>query len=707
MRRPKSRENRRRHGRLAVVGLLAAGALGVPGVALAAENLPPHQPLVQDLMTDSQACTAGSGKAYVPEPPTVSAVLYDPEEDEQPAEGNNVKGEFEAWWTGPDGVEQRRSYTTSERPSGYRQQWRLPDDVPAGTTVSWHVRADDGTATSAWSSEGAGFACEFEQDTENPAAPTVSSAEYPDDGAWHDGVGVYGTFTVDSPSPDVTSYVYGFLGGPEEVTVRPAEPGGAAAIRHLPLTSGPHYFSVRAVDRAGRSSTTVTHLFRATSGRAPVARWTLADAQGATTAAAETGPAASAGSGVTFGSTAPWGTELATTAELDGGGQAFLTPDAQVIDTRGTFAVGAWVRPARTDRAMTVAGQDAGGTTAFDLGLRHQDDRPVWSLTVGGAQVTGGAPETGEWAHLLAMYDAETGQALLYVNGEAVGTPVQVTPSESTGPFQIGRSRHGDGYRQHWQGAVGDVRVYDRVVVPEEITDLAYRKPTLLGRWSLETASDGLSPEANGGAPLRLGTGASIHRGPDLDCDLDPGCYVPHALVGDGHLQLDGETGYAATDGPVVDTSDSFTISVVVRLADAEPSGPMTVLSQPGRHTDAFKVRYVPALHAWQLVVPHEDAAGAPESVVSQVVTLYGSQGPGQRLTVVYDDATDRIKLYVDGSTSAGATAGLPVGRPGSGALQVGRAMSGDGWGEYLRGDVDEIRAYQGAPRDGGVLQLG
>ncbi|MFJ4620349.1 LamG-like jellyroll fold domain-containing protein [Streptomyces sp. NPDC088812] len=118
-------------------------------------------------------------------------------------------------------------------------------------------------------------------------------------------------------------------------------------------------------------------------------------------------------------------------------------------------------------------------------------------------------------------------------------------------------------------------------------------------------------------------------------------------------------------------------------------------------------MRYVPALHAWQLVVPHEDAAGAPERVVSQVVTLHGSQSAGHRLAVVYDDATDRIKLYVDGVTNAGATAVLPDGRPGSGALQVGRAMSGDGWGEYLHGDVDEIRAYRGALTDRGVLLLG
>jgi hypothetical protein len=41
-----------------------------------------------------------------------------------------------------------------------------------------------------------------------------------------------------------------------------------------------------------------------------------------------------------------------------------------------------------------------------------------------------------------------------------------------------------------------------------------------------------------------------------------------------------------------VDTADSFSIGVVVRLADEEPDHPMTVLSQGGENGDAFKVRY-------------------------------------------------------------------------------------------------------------------
>lgn len=170
-----------------------------------------------------------------------------------------------------------------------------------------------------------------------------------------------------------------------------------------------------------------------------------------------------------------------------------------------------------------------------------------------------------------------------------------------------------------------------------------------------------------------------------------------------GHLALDGKTGHAIAEGPVVDTSDSFTVGVVVQLADREPERPMTVLSLPGEHTDAFKVRYQPEQHAWQLVMPHKDERGAPETVVARFARSDGRDGFGHRVAVVYDDATDKVKLYVDGQTGAEATADLPNGWRASGPLQIGRARTGDGRREYLHGDVDEVRAFAGALPDGRI----
>lgn len=690
---------------------MAALSASAVGTAHALENLPPKQPLIADIQSGSKPCATGDDTVYVPTAPRLSAVLYDPEEDNQPSDSSPISGEFEAWWTDADGVEQRRTYTTITLTSGQRQYWTTPSDLPANTAVSWHVRANDGQAVSPWSDEGEGSVCSFVVDETNPVAPTVSSPEYPtpDEVFWVDGVGVYGHFTVDSPSDDVVSYTYSFLGGPSG-TATADRPGAAVTLSYLPLSAGPKNLTVRAIDRSGRSSTQVRYDFNVQAGSAPVARWKLDDAAGSRTADAETGTPARAGTGVTFGGPAPAGTSTSSTAALDGSGHGFLTPDAPVTDIHETFAVSAWVRPAETGRTMTVASQDAASGPGFTLGLRAQESGPLWSFAIAGARVSGGAPETGEWAHLLALYDAEIGQAHLYVNGHETGEAVTATPAEAAGAFQIGRARGTDGYRAPWRGDVADVRVHDRVVVPDEVAELAWRKPSLIGHWSLTDATDGVSPEQSGGSPLRLSDGASIYQVPDDSCipEIDPDCtYVPPPLVGDGHLTLDGETGYATAEAPVVDTADSFTVGVVVRLTDADPTHPMTVLSQAGEHTDAFKVRYDPATHSWQLVMSERDEAGAPEKVVSQITGADGGEGQGHRLVVVYDDATDSVRLYADGYTNAQATATLPNGWHSSGALQIGRGTAGDGWGEYLHGDVDELQIYSGALRDQDVPALG
>lgn len=105
------------------------------GPAYAADNLPPKQPLIQDLQSQGKACATGDDTPYVSTSPRLSAMLYDPEEDNQPSEYSPVKGEFEAWWTDAAGVEQRLTYTTITLSSGSRQYWTMPDDIPANTVV--------------------------------------------------------------------------------------------------------------------------------------------------------------------------------------------------------------------------------------------------------------------------------------------------------------------------------------------------------------------------------------------------------------------------------------------------------------------------------------------------------------------------------------------------------------------------------------------
>ena len=692
----------------AVTSLVAGAVLAAPGVAVAADNLPPLKPAVSDLKSGPDACAAGEDRPYAGEAPILTARLYDPAEDDQPAEGNFLSGDFEAWWTAADGTVERRAYTTSSRLSGSPFEWRLPADYPHGAVVSWRVRANDGEAVSAWSSEAGGSVCEFAYDTESPEPPVITSSDYPDDGGWHDGEGVYGTFHFDSPSDDVVAYRYDVAAS--WGTVNASEPGGPADFRYLPADDGPKNLEVQAIDRGGRVSSVASYWFYVNTGRPAAARWKLADDAGSRTAAAEAGPPARAGAGVTFGSAVPSGTSLISTASLDGAGHGFLTPDVPVVGAGETFAVGGWVRPSAVDTVRTIASQDAVGAPAFTLGLRQEGGGPVWSFGVNGTLMTGGLPETDEWAYVLGAYDAETGKARLYVNGRSVGEEKAVTPVAAEGNFQIGRSRGPVGYRDRWKGEIGDARVYDRVVVADEIAQLPVRATQSRGLWDLETSVDGWSPELQGREALALAQGASIHRAPPPTCDeLDPFCVPDFSevpLEGEGHLELYGVTGHATTSTPMVDTSDSFTVSVRVRLADEAPDRPMTVISQGGTHGDAFKLRYEPSAGSWQLIMSHADEPGAPETVLSSRVTPDAGAGPGHQVAVVYDDALDQVSLFVDGQKLFDGSAGFHSAWKSAGGLQIGRGHTADGWGEYLHGAVDKVRVLAGALEDRSVAAL-
>ncbi|WP_448315385.1 LamG-like jellyroll fold domain-containing protein [Streptomyces sp. CO7] len=677
--------------RRSTVALAAVALLGAtPGVASAAEN-PLPQPRVEDLRTGNSGCAQGDSAPYVEEKPRLEVTLRNPDP------WARAGAEIEMRWSDAEGAQRRETLTTTASIPGTPFRLTPSFDIPADTLVSWRARAvGEQGATSSWSDEGDGHLCQFRIDTDHPEAAAITSDRY-DDSAWHDGVGVYGGFTLDSPSDDVVAYRYRFIGGTER-TVEPKDMGGPAAIRFMPQKEGPDYLTVRAVDRAGNSSSETVHRFRVAKGRAPVARWKLTDAS------AETGPALRAEDGVTFHDAAPYGTGLTGSARLSGEGSGYLTPDAPVADTGKTFAVGGWVRPGRTDRAMTVASQDAAdGTSAFTLGLKPTADGDAdWAFTFGGATVAGGGPETGDWAHVLGVLDTEDDTLRLYVDGRAVGEPVKAGPVAAPGAFQLGRAR-GDGGRR-WQGDLADVRVWDRVVVAQEAKALGRQEPQRVGGWDFESATGDAAPGSEGG-PLALHDGATVFRYvDDPDCWLDPDCVPgPGALLGNAHLELHGATSYAATDGPVLDTSGSYTVGAYVRLAADEATGPMTVLSQGGEHGDAFQVRYDPADDEWQLVVTDGDGPDATRTVVSQPAPPDHGQPRDHEIVVVHDDAADTITLHVDGGGGAVATAAFDAAWAADGPLQVGRGRTADGWGEYFHGEVDNIRAFTGALAAGDI----
>ncbi|MEV6478354.1 LamG-like jellyroll fold domain-containing protein [Streptomyces sp. NPDC051576] len=706
-------------------------------------NRPPLEP-DQDSLTMNPGDSCEYGKAtehYVTRAPKAYAVIKDYDHGDTGSNSETLQAQFKVWWTNSAGDEVVHYATTAKKTTvdaskdGQTGQatfsYTIGDDLSgdgeagftipqSNTTIAWAVRGYDQQSYGAWSTDGTQTRCEFIFDTGKPDSAVITSAAYPDDDAWHTGVGDYGDFTMDSPTTDVASYTYYFTGPQADNTKKtvPAEStGGPATVRWMPPSEGSYALHVTAVDGAGNAQRTPTaYVFLVSDGRAPVAAWTLGDAKGATKAAGSSDtPDATAGSGVTFGVEGPLGS-TDTAASFDGTENAYLDSGTAGVDTGKTFSVSAWVMlPTLPTENVTVVSQDGTAQPGFELG--YDVDTASWTFRIpvsdmeslGTWKVSGAAAVAGSWTHLIGVYDAELGKMMLYVNGVLVADDVQArhTTWSATGGVQIGRKLALDGYTNQLKGSVADVKLHDRVIPPTEGQELGGIQPHQLAYWQLDSATGGVSPETSGGTGLTLGGGASIYV-PDDSCDpeADPDCLPPaEPLWGDGHLVLNGTDAYAtrAATGPLT-AQDSFTLTARARLASANPTTDETVLSLSGAKGSAIKVKYSASQARWQLVVTDGDSAAPVTTTLLDSGDAPSSTGDGDHLALVYNAVFGDVLLYVNGVAAVDASWDNTWDFSTT-SLQVGRALTGTAAGEYFSGAMDEVRMYQG-PLDASLVAL-
>lgn len=176
-------------------------------------------------------------------------------------------GQFAAW---PVGHEDQRSerFGSSYGRTLSKVAWDM-SQYPDGTVVTWTARAYDGhDYSTTWAEP-----CYVQVDKQQPAAPTITSAKYPDDDQPHGGQGVPGTFTFTANgSPDVVGYYWGRFGETYHYVAAPA-PGADATIEYTP-TSFVEELSVRSVDSASNSSEVTRYSFFVKS-TAPAVRVTV------------------------------------------------------------------------------------------------------------------------------------------------------------------------------------------------------------------------------------------------------------------------------------------------------------------------------------------------------------------------------------------------------------------------------------------------
>jgi hypothetical protein len=591
--------------------------------------------------------------------------------------------------------------------------WRPSSSLPQESTMHLRVRSTSDLLgrSGSWSSY-----FTFTVDTQAPNSPTVSSPLYAhkNTGTWNGGVGQPGSFTFGpNGSNDVVSYQWRFNRG--STSTANVSKGASHTVSLTPPGDLEQLLEVRTIDHAGNVSAWRVYAFYVRPQPADAGYWKFDEGSGTTAASAVSGSgfdgtlrggAAWAASGINPGNPGASGGAIL----LDGAGDYVEMPPVLATNHAAGFTVSAWVNPTDLSADRTVVAQRGDNTFMFRLYYRSTTDQ--WCFDVRQSDVSGGAstracsaitPQTGTWTHLVGVYDGPAGMIRLWVDG-GPNNGSQHPPGDmaetaapaawaATGSFQVGRAFTGT----YFAGRVDEVRAYQRVAPEIEVVHMYLSciddtcppvpEPdpiTLVGAWDFEETTGQVTADSAG-----LGNDASLLGG------------AGRTVFGHGGTRavwFDGTSAEVATDGHVLLTDQSFTVSAWVTLSDREQR--RTIVSQDGVHMSAFRLDYSDVSDAWCFRMRHSDTPGAINTAVCEVTPELDRW---THVVGVYDAASLEIRLYVDGQL-AGSKPYTRVTWQADGPLTIGRTLhtSSGGSLSFFRhhGMIDTVRAHQGAATD-------
>ncbi|MGV8885410.1 MAG: LamG-like jellyroll fold domain-containing protein [Microbacteriaceae bacterium] len=224
--------------------------------------------------------------------------------------------------------------------------------------------------------------------------------------------------------------------------------------------------------------------------------------------------------------------------------------------------------------------------------------------------------------------------------------------------------------------------------------------------WALDEGSGATADDSAGdpAQPLSI-DGASWGAGPHS---------LFNSRAGDAALVFDGTNDSAATDTPVVTTTESFVVSAHVRLnAGSTGQGKSyTALSQDGVQDgierSGFKLQYAatcPAMPSgcWSFSMPD---SGSSSTIAAANSSVPVKTGEWTHLVGEYDKADQKVRLWVcDIGTPANPATGDPIKTEAArtappwaatGSFVVGRGLDTSIKSGWWPGAVDNVRVFSG-----------
>lgn len=158
-----------------------------------------------------------------------------------------------------------------------------------------------------------------------------------------------------------------------------------------------------------------------------------------------------------------------------------------------------------------------------------------------------------------------------------------------------------------------------------------------------------------------------------------------------------GATSDSAAKGPIIDTSQSFTVSAWVYLTSTTNNA--TAVSIDGHTTSAFNLGYATWAKSWTFYMKSTDVASP--SFMSVVDPTPPQLNQWVFLSAVYDAPAETLTLYVSDKThnpAAVATlSNVTTTWSATGNVYVGAAQWNGARVDYWTTGIDEVRLYSGA----------
>ncbi|MFE9442430.1 LamG-like jellyroll fold domain-containing protein [Streptomyces sp. NPDC006602] len=167
---------------------------------------------------------------------------------------------------------------------------------------------------------------------------------------------------------------------------------------------------------------------------------------------------------------------------------------------------------------------------------------------------------------------------------------------------------------------------------------------------------------------------------------------------------LNGTSSNVATNGPVLDTTASYTVSAWVNL-NSTPTRNMTLLGQDGATNSPFYLQYNyshSGAPLWSFDLTSGDTTSP--SFTGAYSSAAATSGTWTHVVGAYDAATGAMKLYVNGSLAGSNTDSVPW--SSSGSLTMGRSKYGGNPSDFTDGSLADVQVYQRALSAADVTSL-